>query len=139
MARSSARYQACPRDEQSLKTQMEQVQSLKTQMEQVRQKHPRFGIRRAHALISAQAAALGLRINHKRVQRLWCKSGFQVVQPPKKRKVKVERPVPRQAERPDHVWSYDFQSYDFQEMGCCLGARYGCSTSSTSSRGNGCR
>ena len=89
MARSSARYLARPRDEQSLKTQLEQV----------RQKHPRFGIRRVHALINAQAAALGLRINHKRVQRLWCKNGFQVVQPPKKRRVKGERPMPCQAER----------------------------------------
>ena len=82
-------------------------------MQQVRQKHPRFGIRRVHALINAainaQAVASGLRINHKRVQRLWQKSGFQVAQPPKKRKVKTERPVPCQAERPDHVWSYDFQ------------------------------
>lgn len=97
--RSSVRYQAHPRDDQPLEEQMQQV----------RQKHPRFGIRRAHALINAQAAASGLRINRKRVQRLWRKSGFQVVQPPKKRKVKAARPVPCQAERPDHVWSYDFQ------------------------------
>jgi putative transposase len=103
VARSSARYQPHPRDEEMLKAQMEQI----------RQKHPRFGIRRAHALINAllnvQPAASGLRINRKRVERLWCKSGFQVPQRPKKRKVKTERPVPCQAERPDHVWSYDFQ------------------------------
>jgi transposase InsO family protein len=103
VARSSARYQAHPRDERA------DAQALKEQMQRVRQKHPRFGIRRAHALLSAQAAASGLRINHKRVQRLWRECGFQVPQRPKKRKLKVERPVPCQAERPDHVWSYDFQ------------------------------
>lgn len=48
-------------------------------------------------------------INHKRVQRLWCQHGFQVPQRPKKRKIKTGRSVPCQAERPDQVWSYDFQ------------------------------
>ena len=48
-------------------------------------------------------------INHKRVERLWQKSGFQVPQRPKKRKIRTGRRVPCQAERPNHVWSYDFQ------------------------------
>jgi putative transposase len=101
VARSSARYQASPRPQQGEET-------LKAQMEQVRLKHPRFGIRRVHALLNAQAQAHGQRLNHKRVQRLWGKFGMQVPLRPKRRKVRTERPAPCQAERPDHVWSYDF-------------------------------
>jgi len=51
----------------------------------------------------------GKPINHKRVPRLWRKHGLQVPQRPKKRKIKTGRNVPRQAERPNHVWTYDFQ------------------------------
>lgn len=34
---------------------------------------------------------------------------MQVPQRPKKRKIKTGRGIPCQAERPDHVWCYDFQ------------------------------
>lgn len=74
-------------------------------LEAIKSKHPRFGIRRAHALLRAGGQA----VNHKRVERVWCRSGLQVPQRPKKRRLKAGRSVPRQAERPDHVWSYDFQ------------------------------
>ena len=77
VARSSARYQGHPRDEQT------EAQTLKEQLQRVRQKHPRFGIRRVHALISAQAQAAGKQLNHKRVQRLWRKCGFQAPQRPR--------------------------------------------------------
>lgn len=75
------------------------------ELAQIKDKHPRFGIRRAHALLRAE----GQSINRKRVERIWQKSGFQVPQRPKKRKIKTGRTVPCQAERPNHVWSYDFQ------------------------------
>ena len=74
-------------------------------MERIKQKHPRFGTPRVHALLRAD----GQVVNHKRVERLWQKSGLQVPQRPKKRKIKTGRCVPCQAERPNHVWSYDFQ------------------------------
>ena len=95
VSRSSARYQAHPRDDQALQEQMQQI----------KQKHPRFGTPRVHALLRAD----GQIVNHKRVERLWQKSGLQVPQRPKKRKIKTGRRVPCQAERPNHVWSYDFQ------------------------------
>ena len=95
ICRSSARYQAHPRDDQALQQQMEQI----------KQKHPRFGILRVHALLRADGQA----INHKRVERVWKKSGLQVPQRPKKRKIKTGRRVPCQAEHPNHIWSYDFQ------------------------------
>ena len=95
VSRSSARYRSHPRDDQALQQQIQQI----------RQKHPRFGTPRVHALLRAD----GQIVNHKRVERLWRKSGFQVPQRPKKRKIKSGRSVPCQAERPNHVWSYDFQ------------------------------
>ena len=78
---------------------------MQQQLEQLKSKYPRFGIRRAHALLQAD----GQVINRKRVERVWCKNGLQVPKHPKKRKIKTGRSVPCQAERPNHVWSYDFQ------------------------------
>jgi putative transposase len=94
-ARSSARYRAHPRDDQALTEQLAQI----------KHKYPRFGVPRAHALLRAE----GQTINRKRVERVWRKSGWQVPQRPKKRKIKTGKRVPCQAERPNHVWSYDFQ------------------------------
>jgi len=79
--------------------------ALTAQLVHIREKYPRFGIRRAHALLRAD----GQIINRKRVERIWRKSGFQVPQRPKKRKIRTGRTVPCQAECPNHVWSYDFQ------------------------------
>jgi len=79
--------------------------ALTLELAKIKSKYPRFGIRRAHALLRAD----GQSINHKRVERLWQKSGFQVPQRPKKRKLRTGRAVPCQAEHPNHVWSYDFQ------------------------------
>ena len=62
-------------------------------------------LRRAHALLRAD----GQIINRKRVERVWQNSDFQVLQRPKKRKIKTGRTVPCQAECPNHVWSCDFQ------------------------------
>ena len=64
---------------------------------------------RAHALLRADWKNKGQVINHKRVERVWRKHGLQVPQRPKKRKIKTGRSVPCQAQRPDQVWSYDFQ------------------------------
>ena len=94
-ARSTVRYEPRP----------DQDAPLAAALAKIKQKYPRFGIRRAHALLRAG----GQNVNHKRVERLWCRGGLQVPQRPKKRRIKTERSVPCQAERPDHVWSYDFQ------------------------------
>ena len=79
--------------------------TLTAELAQIKGKYPRFGIRRAHALLRAD----GQVINRKRVERVWRKSGFQVPQRAKKRKIRTGRTVPCQAERPNQVWSYDFQ------------------------------
>ncbi len=44
------------------------------------------------------------------MQRLRHKHGLQVPQRPKKRRTKIGRSAPCQAQHPDHVWSYDFQA-----------------------------
>ena len=98
LARATARYNARPDQEQPL------VQEL----QRIKDAHPRFGVRRVHALLKGKGQS-HKPINHKRVQRLWHKHGLQVSQRPKKRKIKTGRTVACQAERPNQVWSYDFQ------------------------------
>ncbi len=92
-------------------------------LRRLRDKYPRFGIRRIHALLNREILNHALLnregpkdekddhklINHKRVQRLWHKHGLQVPQRPKKRKVKTGKSVPCRAEYPNHAWTYDFQ------------------------------
>lgn len=95
MPRSSARYAAHPRDDAALAERLAQIGS----------RHPRFGVRRAHALLRAD----GWDVNRKRVERVWREASLQVPQRPRKRKIKTGRGVPCQACRPNHVWSYDFQ------------------------------
>ena len=95
VARSTVRYEPRP----------DQDAPLAAKLAKIRGKYAHFGIRRAHALLRAE----GQNINRKRVERVWRRSGLQVPQRPKKRRIKTGRGVPCQAEHPDHVWSYDFQ------------------------------
>lgn len=46
-------------------------------------------------------------VNHKRVRRVWCACGLQV---PRRKRRRRGNPgsVPLKAERPNHVWTYDF-------------------------------
>ena len=62
IARSSLRYEAKP----------DQEGPITQELRQIRDAYPRFGIRRAQALLRSRGQA----INHKRVQRLWRKNGF---------------------------------------------------------------
>jgi len=67
--------------------------------------HQRYGARRMHALLQ-QAQP----INHKRVRRLWRQAGLQVPAHAKRQRkpsARPDRPL-LQAERPNHIWSYDF-------------------------------
>ena len=105
VTRSSVRYVAHSHDDQLLSDQ-----ALKERLEQLKVKHPRFGSPRIHALLKQEMKAYGQAINHKRVERIWRKSGLQVPQRPKKRKIKTGRTVSPQAAHPNHVWSYDFQA-----------------------------
>lgn len=70
----------------------------------VAQQHPRFGYRRVWALLRRQ----GMRVNHKRVRRLWRVHGFHLRV--RRRRKRGGSPTARmpQAMRPHDVWADDF-------------------------------
>lgn len=70
--------------------------------------HPRWGYRRAHAVLVREGHCL----NRKKVQRLWREEGLRV--PPKRRKRQRLGTSTTPADRlaaayPDHVWALDYQ------------------------------
>lgn len=69
--------------------------------------HPRYGYR----FMTALRKRSGLKINRKRVQRLWREAGLKVPAKTRKRRrlgSSENACFRRRAERPNHVWSYDF-------------------------------
>jgi putative transposase len=67
--------------------------------------HPRYGYRRAHALLQRD----GQLVNHKRVARVWRSTGLSLPRRRPRRRYKVETVTPvSQATRPNEVWTYDF-------------------------------
>ncbi|MBC7910154.1 MAG: transposase [Pyrinomonadaceae bacterium] len=95
ITRSSARYRAQPLADTELS---EQLRAIAAQ-------HPRFGYRRAHALLKRA----GQSINHKRVARVWRITGLSLPRRRPRRRYKSQ-PVRSisQATRPNEVWTYDF-------------------------------
>jgi putative transposase len=82
--------------------------ALRTRLREISKDRPRWGYRRAHALLREE----GWEINRKRVQRLWREEGLRVPQRRRKRRRLGESTVPAErlaAERPNHVWTLDFQ------------------------------
>jgi putative transposase len=68
-------------------------------------KHPRYGYRRIHALLRRE----GWRVSKMRIERLWKLAALRV--PPdqhKRRRVSADKSERKQAEKPNHVWAYDF-------------------------------
>jgi putative transposase len=88
-------------------------QALRTRLRQIAAKHPRWGWRKAHAIVRAE----GHRVNHKRTQRLWRDEGLKRPQRTvKKRRVGPQRGDRLVAVQPDQVWALDFQ-YDVTSDG----------------------
>lgn len=75
---------------------------LETDLEAIAQANPRYGYRRAWALVRRKR-----RVNRKRVHRLWKRARLQVKQV-KRPRARRERPPPLAARYPNHVWAYDF-------------------------------
>ena len=75
---------------------------LLVELTSLAQHYPRYGYRRAWAILKRTR-----KVNPKRVHRLWKQAQLQVkrVSRPRKRR---ERPTRLQAERPNHIWAYDF-------------------------------
>jgi len=77
--------------------------------------HPRWGYRRAHAVLCRE----GHRLNRKKVQRIWREEGLRV--PPKRHKRQrlgiSSTPAERlTATQPNHVWALDYQ-FDVTSFG----------------------
>ncbi|MGH2834257.1 MAG: IS3 family transposase, partial [Solirubrobacteraceae bacterium] len=82
--------------------------ALRGRLRELSRERPRWGYRRAHATLREE----GWQVNRKRVQRLWREEGLRVPQRRRKRQRLGTSTVPAKrlvAERPDHVWAFDFQ------------------------------
>jgi putative transposase len=75
---------------------------LLLELSSLAQQYPRYGYRRAWAVLKRTQT-----LNRKRVHRLWKQAQLQVKRSPRPRK-RRERPARLQAERPNHIWAYDF-------------------------------
>ena len=84
---------------QQRRTHQDDLLSARTSLAQ---QHPRYGYRRAWAVLKRTR-----KVNRKRVHRRWKQAQLQVkrVSRPRKRR---ERPARLQAEHPNHIWAYDF-------------------------------
>jgi len=95
IGRSSVRYEVQPRDDEYLASRLREFA----------EEHKRYGYRQAWA----QFRGKGMRVNHKRVYRIWRKEGLAL---PRRRRPrprsKTSSSVPVKAEYPNHVWTYDF-------------------------------
>jgi putative transposase len=97
--RSTQRHEAVVADDDA---------ALRAELRKISRKRPRWGYRRAHQLLLDD----GWEINCKRTQRLWREEGLRVPQKRRKRRRLGDSTVPARrlrAERPDHVWAFDFQ------------------------------
>jgi putative transposase len=106
--RRACRVLSQPRSSQrrTIKTKGDEALLVKRMRELVRQR-PRFGYRRIAALLKRE----GWRANPKRIWRLWRQEGLKVPRKKRKRRslgVSENACHCRQAERPDHVWTWDF-------------------------------
>ena len=96
--------------------------ALRVQLRAFSRERPRWGYRQAHQRLLDE----GWSINRKRVQRLWREEGLRVPQKRRKRQRRGESTVPGdrlRAERPDHVWAFDFQ-FDVTDDGRVLKLLY---------------
>ena len=77
------------------------------QMLELARQYPRFGWRRIRELLRLKGIWLG----KKRARRLWCEAGLKIARKQRKRRSKglsANSCSVKRAERPNHVWSYDF-------------------------------
>jgi putative transposase len=83
-------------------------QALRAELRQLSRVHPRWGYRRAHAVLREQ----GWSVNRKAIQRLWREEGLRVPSQRRKRQRLGSSTIPANrlaAEHPDHVWALDYQ------------------------------
>ncbi len=82
--------------------------ALRARLREISRQRPRWGYRRAHALLLGD----GWELNIKRTRRVWREEGLRAPRKRRKRQRLGHSTVPAdrlRAERPDHVWAIDFQ------------------------------
>jgi putative transposase len=83
-------------------------QALREELRRLSRDHPRWGYRRAHAVLREQ----GWAVNRKAIQRRWREEGLRVPVRRRKRQRLGTSSCPADrlaAEHPDHVWALDYQ------------------------------
>jgi transposase InsO family protein len=83
-------------------------QDLRDRLRRFARRHPRWGYRRAHAVLRREGHA----VNRKKIQRLWREEGLRVPARRRKRQRLGHSTTPAErlrAEHPDHVWALDYQ------------------------------
>ena len=96
--------------------------ALRAALRAFSRRRPRWGYRQAHQHLLDE----GWSINRKRTQRLWREEGLRVPSKRRKRQRRGASTVPGdrlRAERPDHVWAFDFQ-FDVTDDGRILKLLY---------------
>jgi putative transposase len=74
-------------------------------LRRIARQHPRYGYRRAHAVLNRELGS----VNVKRVHRLWRQERLSLpARRPRKRRTSRNVLPPLAAVRPNHVWTYDF-------------------------------
>jgi len=97
-ARSTQRHEPVIRDDEL---------ALTKRIVEIAGEYGRYGYRRITAMLWQE----GWHVNHKRVERIWRQEGLKVpAKQPKRARLWLADGscVRRRAERPNHVWSYDF-------------------------------
>ncbi len=96
--------------------------ALRAELRAFSRERPRRGYRQAHQRLLEH----GWSVNRKRTQRLWREEGLRVPLKRRKRQRRGDSTVPGnplRAERPDHVWAFDFQ-WDVTEDGRAIKLLY---------------
>jgi putative transposase len=96
--------------------QPDKDKALATEINKLANKYKRYGYR----MITAKLRQNGWIVNHKRIQRIWQKEGLQVPYRSKYKKAKGTSDnscAVKEAEYPNHVWTYDFISDQTEDGG----------------------
>ncbi len=78
-------------------------EDLRQQLQVIAKQHPRYGYRRAWAVVRRKHV-----INIKRVQRVWCAAQLQVPQRKPRRRIRSGLGQPLAPTQANQVWAYDF-------------------------------
>lgn len=79
-------------------------EALVARMKELAKQHPRAGARQLRRLLKRE----GTHVNLKRVRRLCRKHGLLLKRKRRRKRLGIGVGLPCRAERPDHVWAYDF-------------------------------